>query len=159
MPSKSLLSFVVLAVTTAVGDAFVILVPPQQSPFLKPASGSALAAYGYQDDAPLAYYTPAKSSNKAMYHDDNYENAAAATSEQQEWKKIMTMKEYEIENELRNKYGQVFCNNHLNKQDLAELLLEVRRTKKPVEYDEMPIISDGSPGHWIDDKSGDFFRV
>jgi hypothetical protein len=155
MPSKSLLSFVLLAVTTAVGDAFVIVAP--QSP-LK-LSGSALAAYGYQDDAPLAYYTPAKKS-KAMYHDNDYdENAAAQTSEQQEWKKIMTMKEYEIENELRNKYGQVFCNNLLNKQDLAELLLKVRRTKKPVEYDEMPIISDGSPGHWMNDKSGDFFRV
>jgi hypothetical protein len=155
MLSKSLLpssfALVAVAVVASVGEAFVV-VPKSAS-----TCGVALAAtYGFQEDGPLGYSMPAKST--AVYHDD-----FETMSDRQELKKIMAMKEYEIENELRDKYGQVFCNNHFtrtHKQDLAEFLLEVRRTKKPVHYDdEMPEISDNAPGHWMNDKSGDFFRV
>lgn len=125
------ISLLLVAVVASVGNA---LIQPQTTKLPTASNG---------------YVNP-----KVMPYEDSVDTAVL--------QKIMKMQVHEIENELRDKYGQVFCNNQFSrshKEDLAIFLEEVRRTKQPVSYDEMPIIEDGNPGSWINDKSGDFFRV
>jgi hypothetical protein len=128
-----------LSVVGGIGDAFLLL-PPSVVPTTQSNAVVLLNAYSSRP----------------------FTNTEKDVGTINELRKIMSMSVQAMENELRDTYGQVFCNNHYtatHKEDLAEFLLHIRRTKKPVTYDEMPIIGDGTPGSWIDDKSGSFFLI